>query len=190
MKHLCTCNITRNKNNPLLCKEMQGTFLPRNPSSSLKTQTNLSNNTPRDPGRVGVSATPLAVSNAVASSKRGSALLSKHPDFAVKRTEEGSGSASDTSGEEELSLGRPYSRKKNSKSIIHKKKSNHQTTTPTPWEDKLLLQCLDLKQVERMEQAKHIDMQYARLVAGGMHVRSLDSVWGPRCVYVCVCANE
>ena len=35
-------------------------------------------------------------------------------------------------------------------------------------------------QLVRLDTARTTDMQYARLVAGGMHARSIGSVWGPR----------
>lgn len=67
--------------------------------------------------------------------------------------------------------------------VKRSKKEDDSGDDDAGWGDEALMMMKDLMtpvQLVRLDTARMTDMQYARHVAGGMHVRSISAVWGPR----------
>lgn len=108
----------------------------------------------------GASATPVSVTDALGKSHRGEKLLTKHPDM----QKSGGGLVCD----------------KRPQVFDFKKKRKKRNPAPKETKTSVVHSALVDSFGNAKRRARDRDMEYARLVAGGLHVRSLASVWGPR----------
>lgn len=125
-------------------------------------------------------ATPAAAAASIIrgspGSRRGEALLARH--FGVDRREEEDGTPLPQYGNLHPETLLPHTTPlpfAHEETVV----TQYQRTDDerVPLSDERVLR--DQEQ-EAMLRARETDMQYARMVAGGMHVRSLSAVWGPR----------